>query len=44
MLLGHFDTPVAIASIIAILVRSSTLWLAIFVGMLCLFKLSISTG
>ncbi|MBY8096161.1 flippase-like domain-containing protein [Vibrio fluvialis] len=44
MLLSYFDTPVAIASLIAIIVRFSTLWLAILVGMFCTVKLSLSAA
>ncbi|WP_434997429.1 lysylphosphatidylglycerol synthase transmembrane domain-containing protein [Vibrio scophthalmi] len=34
-LLNQFDTPIPIASTVALLVRFSTLWLAMFIGMLC---------
>lgn len=34
-LLRQFDTPIPIASTVALLVRFSTLWLAMFIGILC---------
>ncbi|MFA0412097.1 YbhN family protein, partial [Vibrio splendidus] len=36
-LLNQFDAPIPVASTVALLVRFSTLWLAMFIGILCTF-------
>lgn len=44
LLLNQFGTPVVVATMIAIIVRISTLWLAILLGFICTVRLSVSSN